>query len=47
MREVKSISERTEVTETKVRQEFRKGGTDRRDYKLIYQKKKIERGKKE
>ena len=46
MREVKSISGREIIERPKSSRNLRIGGTDRREHKLIYQKR-IERGKKE
>ena len=45
MREVKSISGKKIIDRSKSRRNLRIGGTDRREHKLIYQKK-VERGKK-
>jgi len=46
MREAKSISGRKVIENPKSSRNLRIGGTDRREHKLIYQKR-IERGKKE
>ena len=46
MREAKSISGRKVIENPKSSRNLRIGGTDRREHKLIYQKK-VERGKKE
>lgn len=46
MREVKSISGKKIIDRSKSSRNLRIGGTDRREHKLIYQKK-VERGKKE